>query len=149
MAGKFDPDFAATLLLEAVYSTDEDACKKYGASERTLQRYRVRLATDPILAGIVATKKAEFDRAWADEVAGALRQGLRTIRRICKKVEDDPQAHKNPIMLEKVAGAVKIVADVEMTGRVIDARIPKTDGQPGSVPRQGDTGDEAAADRPN
>ena len=55
-------EFAATVLLDAVYTTDEQSCKKYGVSVRSLQRWRRQLADgDPELAGCVATKKAALD----------------------------------------------------------------------------------------
>jgi Homeodomain-like domain len=33
-------ELAATALLEAVYTTDRQACERYGISERTLRRWR-------------------------------------------------------------------------------------------------------------
>ncbi len=69
-------ELAATVLLDSAYTTDDKACAKYGVSIRSLQRWRRQFADgDPELAGFVATKKAAFDKAWADELPVALRKG--------------------------------------------------------------------------
>jgi len=52
-------EFAASVLMDAIYTTDAQACDKYGVSVRSLQRWRRQLADgDPELGGVVATKKA-------------------------------------------------------------------------------------------
>lgn len=73
-------EFAATVLLDAVYTTDEQACQKYGTSVRSLQRWRRLFADgDPELAGFVATKKAALDAAWAENLPSALSKGLQAL----------------------------------------------------------------------
>ena len=55
-------ELAATVLMEAAFNRDEEVCRKYGISRRTLQRYRRELETERLLAGAVARAKAAFDR---------------------------------------------------------------------------------------
>ena len=59
----FNRDKATAVLLEALYTTDAKAAKKYGVSLRTLRRWRARLAVDADLAAFVHTKKKLCDEA--------------------------------------------------------------------------------------
>lgn len=132
---EIDKELAATVILEAAFTTDEKACTKYGVSVRSLQRYRKALATDPILAGVFATKKAAFDKAWAGTIPIALRKGIELIGRMYDAIRDDPMMIKNPNALSAVADAIKACADVAFTGQFIDARLVSKnqpqDGLPG------------------
>ncbi len=118
MPAELDKDFAATVLLEAVYTTDECAAKKYGVSIRFLQRWRKQLASDEVLAGFVATKKKALDAAWAEEMPIALVKGLRFIGDACQVADK-----RNPAVIESVSKVIRIIADALYTGRMIDARI--------------------------
>lgn len=116
-------ELAATVLLEAAYTTDEVACAKYGISVRTLQRWRKDLLTNDELAGFVATKKEILNAAWADELPIALKKGIQLIGECSDAIRSDPRMMKNPQVLSAVAGAMKLCAEVLMTNKVIDARI--------------------------
>lgn len=128
-------EFAATVLFDAIYTTDQQACQKYGVSVRSLQRWRRLLADgDPELAGSVATKKAAFDAAWAENLPGALAKGLEALDSCYRAIQGDPEAQKNPNVIHALAGAFRICAEVHLTGRIIDARLhpdrpPIGDGQ--------------------
>lgn len=117
-------ELAATVLLDAAYTTDDKACAKYGTSLRSLQRWRRQFADgDPELAGSVATKKAAFDAAWADELPAALRKGIQCLSECMDTIRGDPRSLKNPAMIHAVAGAMTICAEIYFTGKVIDSRI--------------------------
>lgn len=121
-------ELAAATLLDAAYTTDERACAKYGVSVRSLQRWRRQLADgDPELAGFVATKKAAFDKAWADELPVALRKGLQCLSECMESLRTDSQTLKNPAMVHAVAGAMSICAEIYFTGKVIDSRLFNSD----------------------
>lgn len=137
-------EFAATVLVEAIYTTDEKACKKFGVSDRTLRRWRKALATDPVLSGFVHTKKAAFDREWAQELPIALRKAIRVIGEIADAISDNAAMKRNPNVIVAVAGAIKICAEVHLTGRVIDARIADRDRETGTV--SGEVSSAGAAD---
>ena len=127
-------DRATAVLLEAAYTTDADAAKKYGVSLRSVQGWRRRLAEDDKFAAFFATKKAEFDRAWADELPVALKKGIRLIAECADSFGKDEQIFKrNPELIHALAGAVKVCADVYYTGKVIDARIAPPDRQPAGL----------------
>lgn len=138
---KFNADFAATVLLEAAFTTDKAVCVKYGITDRTLRNYRQRLAADANFSAIFHTKKESVDKAWADELGTALRKGIRLIAECADGFGQDEQMYKrNPELIAAIAGAVKICAEVYYTGKVIDARLAGQDRSAGQVP------DEDAAD---
>ncbi len=116
-------DFAASMLLDALYTTDDIACAKYGISTRSLRRWRIKLATDKELSALVTTKKRAFDAAWADELPVALRKSLQTLSECFDEIRKDAELKKQPSTVAALAGAVKICAEVQLTGKVIDARI--------------------------
>lgn len=119
----FKYDLAASVLLEAVLSTDEKACAKYGLTQRTLFNYRKRLAEDPKLSDMFLTKKEVFNAAWAESMPAALTQGIQALETCFKEIRSDPSACKNPTVLHALAGAFRIVAEVHLTIRVIEARM--------------------------
>lgn len=130
----FKKDLAATVLLEALLTTDEKAVEKYGITRQTLHNYRKRLAEDEDFLHFFTTKKAAFDKAWADELPIALKKGIRLIAECADSFGKDEQIFKrNPELIHALAGAVKVCADVYYTGKVIDARIAPPDRQPAGV----------------
>src|SRR5687768_13424263 len=113
MPASLDRELAAAALLDAAYTTDEKTCAKYGISLRSLQRWRQQLANgDPELAGSVATKKAAFDAAWADDLPAALKKGMLCISECMDTLRSDPNSLKNPAMIHAVAGAMSICAEI-------------------------------------
>lgn len=135
---EINKELAATVLIEAAYTTDEKAAARYGISLRTIQRWRSKIQTDPILAGFVATKKRAFDEAWAEEIPVTLRKAMRFLNDAFEKADA-----RNPAIIESVVGAIKIIAEVQMTGRWIDARIGNQDRAANQLSGQGDSADEA------
>lgn len=144
-------ELAATVLLEAMYTTDELACKKYDVDERTLRRWRKSLTEDLALADILRQKQEAFNKQWAEEFPLALREATQTLRDCFKEIRKDPKAMKNPELISSVAGAVKICADVSLTSKVIDARIAQHIRPQGQVFGQGTTSaeDGGEPDYPN
>lgn len=134
-----DREFAAQVLIEAVYTTDERACQKYGISERTLRRYRAAMAKDSELSAFVRIKKQALDKAWADELRIALHKGIRTLSDCMEAISADPAYRKNPMIVSAIAGAIKLCADIELTGRIIDARLSDRDRPEAELPGQGDS----------
>ena len=128
-------DLMATVLLEAVYSSDDIACAKYGISVRSLRRYRRRLVDDPDLAEIVRSKKLLIDKAWAERLPSVLDRGIRLISECADAIAADKLMCKNPEVIHAISGAIKICADVLYTGKLIDARIADANRPETSIPR--------------
>jgi hypothetical protein len=117
-------ELAAEVLLAAIFTTDEQACQKYGVSLRSLQRWRRLLVDgDPELAGCVAIKKQVFDAAWAEKLSPALSRGLQAMEKCFNEIIADPRHCKNPVVIHALAGAVRILAEVDLSSKVIDARL--------------------------
>lgn len=119
----YNREFAASVLLAAIYNSDAEACQKYGITERTLQRYRKRLAEDAKLSEVVATKKALLDKEWAQDFIGPLRKGAQFLLEAFESCRGDKQYIKNPVVIQAVAEAVRLCADVVLTSKAIDAQF--------------------------
>lgn len=126
---KVNDDIAVAVLLEALFTTDEEACSKYQIHRRTLANYRKRLAEDKNFAQFFLTKKKEFYDKWADDMPVALKDSLAFISHASRSAAKDPRSYMNPALISAVAGAMKLVADILYTGWVIDARITDTNRQ--------------------
>ncbi len=137
-------DLAATLLVEALYTTDDIACARYDVCRATLTRIRRRFSagTDPELMEKVAIKKAAFDRQWAEEFPLMLKKGIRVLNECLDAISKDEDAKKNPQTIAAIAGALKIGADVHYTGKIIDARIAESTGQADSISSEASSGSE-------
>jgi hypothetical protein len=131
---KFDPEFAATVLLEAVFTSDRKACEKFNITDRTLRNYRARLNSDADFSALFQKKKALLDRAWADDLTATARKAARFIGSVAES--DEPSVRRNPVMVHAMAGALKICVDAYLTNRVIDARLADQDRPADSVPGQ-------------
>jgi hypothetical protein len=120
----FDHDRAARLLIEAAIIGDKATARKHGIALRTLQRWRVKLAGDVELSSelsqAIAEKTRELDKAWADGIGDALRDGIRFLGRAFKEADV-----KDPAAIHAVAGALKLLAEAETTQRVLDARLAR------------------------
>lgn len=57
----FSHDRAAIILVEATYFTDSTVAKNWGITQRTIQRYRQRMAEDETLSSLVAVKKKSLN----------------------------------------------------------------------------------------
>lgn len=136
MSKTFKAELAASVIVEALYSSDARACEKYGVTQRSLQNYRRRLSEDPEFSLIFAKKKAEYDSGWADELPGALRESLLLIHEAARAVRQNPLYLVNPMVLQAVAGAMKLCAEVHYTGKIIDARLAEQSRPPNQIPEQ-------------
>lgn len=118
MKTKINLDKAASILVVAAYHGDQAAAAQFRVSVRTVQRYRAELARRKQLAEFVALKKTEYDRQWQTEMAGTKRDLLRYIARSARGMTE-----ATPEMIHAVAGALKILAEIEAGGRYLEARL--------------------------
>jgi len=118
----FNYERAGAALAEAAFYGDTQAAEHFGISIRSIQRYRKRLKEDDKLASVVVEKKRILEEAWADELPGAIGSAVEFLHRAGK--EADPT---DPDAIHSVAGALKILSQVAMTRKVIDARLSKAD----------------------
>lgn len=114
----FNYERAAVALVEAAYYGDGPAAKRYRLSERSIRNYRKRLENDIDLAALFLIKKQQFEDGWAEELPGAIRAAIRFLGKAANAA--DPCDHQ---AIHSVAGALKILADVTLTKKVLDARL--------------------------
>lgn len=116
-------DIRAAILTEAAWAGDLVTCEKYGIVQRTLQRWRRAITYDDALAEAIAEKKKAFEKRWLDDLDLSLGQAVRAVGACARAVEADPKACKNPAIIHELAVAVRLLADVKMASKVIDARL--------------------------
>lgn len=97
---------------------DRAAAEKYEVSVRSLEAWRSRLSSDDVLVEFFRNKKRLQDEAWGDQIPTALSGGIDFLKRSSQ--EADP---KDPEAIHAIAGYIKILSDVAMTRKVIDARL--------------------------
>src|SRR5512139_4250756 len=115
---KFKPELAASVLVEAAYTSDEKAAQKYGVSVQSVYNWRKRLEEDDEFRSIFSIKRERFEAEWATELPNAIRACIDFIKRAA--LEASPT---KPDVIYSVAGALKIVSDIQMSKDIIDARL--------------------------
>lgn len=115
---KFDRDRAAKVLIDAAMMGDVKACEKWEITRQTLHNYRKRLEDDPDLLQVLTQQKTNQDKEWAAEIPTMLSAGIDFLKRAAQ--EADP---RDSDVIHSIAGAVKIVSEVQAMRDVIDARI--------------------------
>lgn len=116
--GRFNHERAASVLVEAAYFGDKAAADRFGLNVRTIERYRARLDEDTELSAFVAIKKQKFEDGWAEELPAAIRASIRFLAKAATEAD-----HKDSQTIHSIAGALKILADVTLTKKVLDARL--------------------------
>jgi hypothetical protein len=132
--GKYQ--FAASVLLEAVYTNDDAACAKYGISTRTLRSYRRKLHENGEFAAIFHTKESEVNKEWAQDFIAPMRKGAQFLLEAFESCRTDKQYIKNPVVIQAVAEAVRLCADVVLTSKAIDAQFGDTDQPSDQLPQE-------------
>ena len=118
MPRKFNHERAATILAEAALIGDEKAADNHGVSVRSIQNWRARLKRDPVLVESFTAKTQAATTDWADGLGDTIKAGIDFLRRAANQVNPmDPDA------IFAVVGAVKVLAELEMTRKVLDARL--------------------------
>lgn len=118
MPRKFNHERAATVLAEAALVGDEKAANNHGVSVRSVEVWRARLNTDPLLVEFFANKTQAATSDWADDINDAIKAGVDFLKRAANQASP-----MHPDVIHAVAGAVKLLSEVQMTKRVLDARI--------------------------
>ena len=123
LMSKFKPKLAAAALVEAAYSSDREAAKKYGVTERTIRNWKKRLNNDPAFSSIFQKKKQEFESTWADEAPEALKAGIEFLKHAAQQAKK--VSSSKPELIHAVAGSTKILFEILAVKQVLDVRIPQ------------------------
>lgn len=114
----FNYERAASVLVDAAYTNDEKAAEKWGVTRQSVYNWRQRLAEDEKLLTLFDAKKERFEAEWAQELPNAIRACIDFIKRAAQEA-----SHTKPDVIYSVAGALKIVSDIQMSKDIIDARL--------------------------
>jgi hypothetical protein len=135
---KTDPNAIAQILVDAALLGDEAAAKRHTLSVRTIERYRAKSLSDRILSELVASKIRAAEGQWADGLAIAIKGQIAFLTKASQSANAaDPSA------IHSIAGALKILADVALTSKMLDARLARITGAEGAP-----AGSSAGADPP-
>lgn len=121
----------AQALVDAAYTSDEAAASKHGVTVRTIRRWRDQLQDDPELVTKTATAHQAAQGSWVDTIDGAIQAGIDFLARAAAQANPcDPEA------IHAVAGAVKILFEVQMSQQILDARLAARSSSPRSAHRR-------------
>ena len=126
--GELDVDFAASAAaLSGIYGCQR-AADKLGISYESVKKYRRYFAENPTLQPLVQEKRSALEREWVANLTGAIESGIDFLQRASDQA--DP---KDPDAIHAIAGAVKILTEVGMNRRILDARLARQGGQAGEA----------------
>lgn len=138
----FNRERAATVLVEAAYTDDEKAAEKWGVTRVSIWGWRKRLATDPQLLTLFNYKKEQFEAEWAQDLPLAIKAGIDFLKRAAQQSDV-----KKPDVIYSIAGGLKILADIQTTKELLDARLAElsrsNNAEDRSLASTSDTGDTA------
>jgi hypothetical protein len=115
---KLDNDKIARIVLDAKLLGDESAAKRHDVSTKTVGRYKQLVEADSKLSDLVCEKLKLVEGDWGIGLASAIRGQIEFLNRAATCADaSDPHA------VHAIAGALKILADVALTSRMLDARL--------------------------
>jgi hypothetical protein len=127
----FNYDFAALVIYDALILGDSFVVEKYGVNRRTVQRYRKRFKTDSILSQKVAELRKAIQEPYKPTAKDAMDAAIGFIQ--------DAPKHLDPSKVGDIlaiAQAYKTIGEIELAGKIIDARLAQVSGQLGTTDRQ-------------
>lgn len=115
---QFNYQRAAAALVDAMFTTDEDAAKKHGVSVRSIWRWRDRMKEDPRLAACVSRLASAKEQDWIADIPVAITSGIKFLKRAADEAD-----HRDPEVIVAVAGSLKILSDIETTRKIVDVQL--------------------------
>jgi hypothetical protein len=109
-APKYTPERASAILAEAEFWGDEQICKKWQITRRTLRNYRVRLRVDDELSQLFLVKKRLLMIDWQEDATQALKIALSELSRRIPIAASEEDAK----LIHAIAGACKIVGELKI-----------------------------------
>jgi hypothetical protein len=110
---KFNRQRAARILVDAIAFGDKTACRTWRITERTVVRYRARLANDPELSALVREKGVKADRDWA-------KARLQSLRKALAKSDELIAMASNPKALPAVTEHIRVIGELDIAAKVLD-----------------------------
>ena len=105
----FNAERAATILAEAEFCSDKQIINEYKIDRSTLWHWRKRLKSDPDFFRLFQRRKKQVAESWRDDAVWFMKASLR-------KLTELVQSDGNSKQIYAVAGALKIVGELKITG---------------------------------
>ena len=110
----------AAAIVDAAFTTDEEAAGQHDVSRRSIQRWRAEMEEDPKLAeNVAAIYKEEIQgRDWLEEATRTVQSAFSFLRQAANELDpSDPDAVK------AVSLAIQTLTEAKLTAQVINARL--------------------------
>jgi hypothetical protein len=118
---KFSNEQISQILVEAMFTSEQNTANKYGIAVRTINRWQEKALIDLELSKLIEIKKRMYYRRWVDKAGAALDHGIEYISRAMQTQTVTPE------MLHAAAGALKIISEIITLREVLDARLSGQD----------------------
>lgn len=106
------------ILIDAAYMGDKKAAQKWGITDRSVRRYRARMATDSELSAYVLKRKQQAEKTWAEDLSLAIKAGIAFLSESTQAL-----SKRDPEAVKAVNESVKTLTDVAIMREVLDARL--------------------------
>lgn len=137
---KFNRERAALILVDAITLGDRTAADRHQVSEKSIQRYRARLLTDPSLSAIVQEKGREAEHGWHFARARFLRKTLQKLEELVDKATADNFEH--------VISALKAAGELDLATEALGVGLSaRQQGQSAQEDPSGSDAEEAEGDQ--
>ena len=133
---KLNRERAACVVVDAISFGNRTAAKRHSISEKTVQRYRARLAEDPELSDLVAAKGRAAENGWHFARARFLRRSLNKLEKLVQAATVDH--------FEQITEAIKAVGELDVAREALG--VGDRDHQPRPAAAEASTSDAAEED---
>lgn len=116
---KFDAERAARVLADAAEFGDAKAAEKWKITTRTVENYRARLRSDPVLSGSFARIEREETRDWHAARRRFLRAGVDKLRELI--------AQAGPDQLDDVSKALERIGNLDVASEALGVGAERAD----------------------
>jgi len=120
MSKPYSTQKKAAAIVDAAFTTDEEAAEQHGVSRRSIVRWRQEMDQSPELAqSVTAIYKEEIEgRDWLEEATRTVQSAFSFLRRAANELDpSDPDAVK------AVSLAIQTLTEAKLTAEVINARL--------------------------
>lgn len=106
---------------------DRQTARQYNVSTRSVSRWRAFVGDNPDseLANSVREKKRLAEADWVKDLPEALQAAIRFLKEAAQNGN-----REDPAMVHSIAGAAKMLSEVEVARRVLDDRLNRKNRSP-------------------
>lgn len=116
MPSKIPDQTIAQILAETDLYSDKEVAQRWALSTRSIERYRQRLQSDPVLAGIVGEKREKLTAMWVHDATQFLVVALRQLQERCRSAKTKEDAE----CLRAIADCLQIVGELRVQAEILN-----------------------------